>query len=71
MIRREPTMIALSDLDVQDIKDMMVKAEAEAQAIAADNGIPPTPKPKPKDPAAPLSIDGVLNRRRRDRNGMR
>ena len=31
MIRRTPTMIPMTDLDVQDVRDMVAKQKAEAQ----------------------------------------
>ena len=73
MIRREPTMVALSDLDVQDIRDMMAKSKAKAEAEAASNSgdnASQAQKPKPKEAALSIA-DDVLIRRRRDRIGLR
>ncbi|KAF8628906.1 hypothetical protein AX15_003687 [Amanita polypyramis BW_CC] len=34
MIRRSPTLIQMSDLDVQDIRDMVAQQREDAQALA-------------------------------------
>lgn len=51
MIRRQPTLIPLTDNDVQDVKDYLSKLEEQRQQVASASGVPQSqPMPPPSAP---------------------
>lgn len=68
MIRRNPTLIAMSDADVQDVRNMLAKKQAEgfkspnSSANAKSRQCPP-----PQPPAAAIHVTEEAKRRREAR----
>jgi hypothetical protein len=68
MIRRNPTLIAMSDADVQDVRNMLAKKQAEGvkspnsnASVKGRQGLPPQP------PAAAVHVTDEAKRRREAR----
>jgi len=63
MIRRNPTLIAMSDADVQDVRNMLAKKQAEG--VKSPNVKSRLPPPQP--PAAAVHVTDEAKRRREAR----
>jgi hypothetical protein len=67
MIRRNPTLIAMSDADVQEVRNMLAKKQAEAlKSPNSNKGRGPPPQP----PTAAVHVTDDAKRRREERLGM-
>lgn len=62
MIRRNPTLIAMSDTDVQDVRNMLAKKQAEGPNPSANTKTRQCPPPQP--PAAAVHVTDEAKRRR-------
>jgi hypothetical protein len=69
MIRRNPTLIALGDADVQDVRSILAKKQAEA-AVKSPNStanLKGKQGPPPQPPAAAVHVTDEAKRRREAR----
>jgi hypothetical protein len=70
MIRRNPTLIAMSDADVQDVRNMLAKKQAERVKSPNSNASVKGRGPPPQPPAAAVHVTDEAKRRREERLGM-
>ena len=68
MIRRSPTLIAMSDADVQDVRNMLAKKQAEGVKSPNSNAnVKGRQGPPPQPPAAAVHVTDEAKRRREAR----
>ena len=68
MIRRNPTLIAMSDADVQDVRNMLAKKQAEGVKSPNSNAsVKGRQGPPPQPPAAAVHVTDEAKRRREAR----
>lgn len=68
MIRRNPTLIAMSDADVQDVRNMLAKKQAEGVKSPNSNANGKGRQgPPPQPPAAAVHVTDEAKRRREAR----
>jgi hypothetical protein len=66
MIRRNPTLIALGDADIQDVRSMLAKKQAEAlKALNSTANLKGTQGPPPQPPAAAVHVTVTDEAKRR------
>ncbi len=72
MIRRNPTLIAMSDADVQDVRSMLAKKQQQQQADNAAGANSTTGKGKqgflPQPPATAVHVPDEAKQRREARD---
>ena len=71
MIRRNPTLITMSDADVQDVRNMLAKKQQQAEIVTSANSNTPAKGKQgfaPQPPAAAVHIadEGKQRREARD-----
>ena len=65
MIRRNPTLIAMGDADVQDVRNMLAKKQAEATKNSnSTTNAKGKQGPPPQPPAAAVHVTDEAKRRR-------
>jgi hypothetical protein len=68
MIRRNPTLIAMSDADVQDVRNMLAKKQAEGvKSPNSSANVKSRQCPPPQPPAAAVHVTDEAKRRREAR----
>lgn len=68
MIRRNPTLIAMSDTDVQDVRNMLAKKQAEGvKSPNSSANVKSGQCPPPQPPAAAVHVTDEAKRRREAR----
>lgn len=68
MIRRSPTLIAMSDADVQDVRNMLAKKQAESVKSPISNAnVKGRQGPPPQPPPAAVHVTDEAKRRREAR----
>lgn len=68
MIRRNPTLIAMSDADVQDVRNMLAKKQAEGlKSPNSSSNLKSRQCPPPQPPAAAVHVTDEAKRRREAR----
>jgi hypothetical protein len=68
MIRRNPTLIAMSDADVQDVRNMLAKKQAEVvKSPNSSANVKGKQGPPPQPPAAAVHVTDEAMRRREAR----
>jgi hypothetical protein len=68
MIRRNPTLIAMSDTDVQDVRNMLAKKQAEGvKSPNPSANVKSKQCPPPQPPAAAVHVTDEAKRRREAR----
>ena len=71
MIRRNPTLIAMSDADVQDVRNILAKKQAEGvKSPSSDANAKGKQVPPPQPPAATVHVTDEAKRRREERLGI-
>lgn len=68
MIRRNPTLIALGDADIQDVRSMLAKKQAEAlKGLNSSVNLKGKQGPTPQSSAAAVHVTDEAKRRREAR----
>jgi len=72
MIRRNPTLITMSDADVQDVRNLLAKKQQQAESVTSANSSTPPAKGKqgfaPQPPATAVHIADEAKQRREARD---
>jgi len=71
MIRRNPTLIAMSDADVQDVRNMLAKKQQAAESAKSPNlsaNVKGKPGPQPQPPSTAVHVTDEAKRRREARD---
>jgi hypothetical protein len=67
MIRRNPTLIAMSDADVQDVRNMLAKQAEGVKSPNSSANVKSRQCPPPQPPAAAVHVTDEAKRRREAR----